>query len=58
MGEPVRCGGSSGGAIIGVINGEPYIMALNNAEAKNTRTGQDIINYAVKVSTIEQALSK
>jgi V8-like Glu-specific endopeptidase len=51
-------GGSSGGAIIAAINGEPYIVALNNAEFKNTRTGQDIINTAVKVSTIEQALSK
>jgi protease YdgD len=51
-------GGSSGGAIIAVINGDPYIVALNNAELKNTRTGQDIINYAVKISTIEQALRK
>lgn len=50
--------GSSGGAIIAAINGEPYIVALNNAEFKNTSTGQDIINTAVKVSTIEQALSK
>lgn len=30
-------GGSSGGAIIGVINGDPYIVALNNAESKNPR---------------------
>jgi V8-like Glu-specific endopeptidase len=51
-------GGSSGGAIIAAINGQPYIVALNNAEFKNTSTGQDIINTAVKVSTIEQALSK
>jgi V8-like Glu-specific endopeptidase len=51
-------GGSSGGAIIAAIDGEPYIVALNNAEAKNTRTGQDIINTAVKISTIEQVLSK
>jgi V8-like Glu-specific endopeptidase len=49
--------GSSGGAIIGVIRGEPYIVALNNAEAINPRTGQEIINYAVKISTIEQSLS-
>ncbi len=51
-------GGSSGGAIIAVINDEYYIVALNNAEAKNRRTGQDIANYAVKISTIEQALSR
>ncbi|BAZ08243.1 glutamyl endopeptidase [Calothrix sp. NIES-4071] len=49
--------GSSGGAIIGVIGGEPYIVALNNAERTNPRTGQGIINYAVKISTIEQGLS-
>ncbi len=51
-------GGSSGGAIIGVINGDPYIVALNNAERKNLRTGQDITNFAVKISTIEQALRR
>ncbi|NJM22205.1 MAG: trypsin-like serine protease [Richelia sp. RM2_1_2] len=51
-------GGSSGGGIIGVINNEPYIVALNNAELKNTYTGQDIINFAVKISTIEQALNR
>ena len=50
-------GGSSGGAIIGVIGGNPYIVALNNAERKNTYTGEDIINLAVKISTIEQALN-
>jgi len=49
-------GGSSGGPIIGVINGDPYIVALNNGEAKNLRTGQDITNFAVKISTIEQGL--
>ncbi|MBW4685273.1 MAG: trypsin-like serine protease [Komarekiella atlantica HA4396-MV6] len=49
-------GGSSGGAIIAVINGDPYIVALNNAETKNLRTGQDIVNLAVKISTIEGAL--
>lgn len=48
--------GSSGGAIIGVINGDPYIVALNNAEYKDPRTGQDGFNYAVKVSTIQQGL--
>ncbi|MGB3642287.1 MAG: trypsin-like serine protease [Rivularia sp. (in: cyanobacteria)] len=50
--------GSSGGAIIGVIGGNPYIVALNNAEQKNTVTGQDITNFAVKISTIEQALNR
>ncbi len=51
-------GGSSGGAIIGVIGGNPYIIALNNAEQKNTVTGRDITNFAVKISTIEQALNR
>jgi protease YdgD len=51
-------GGSSGGALIGVIGGEPYIVALNNAEAKNLRTGQDITNFAVKISTIQEDLSQ
>lgn len=51
-------GGSSGGAIIAEINGDPYIIALNNAEVKNRKTGQDIINFAVKISTIEQALKR
>ena len=50
--------GSSGGAIIGVIGGEPYIVALNNAEKTNSQTGQGIINYAVKISTIEEGLSQ
>jgi tetratricopeptide (TPR) repeat protein len=30
----------------------------NNAEAKNLRTGQDITNYAVKVSTIMEDLAQ
>ncbi|XHR83694.1 MAG: trypsin-like serine peptidase [Gloeotrichia echinulata GP01] len=51
-------GGSSGGAIVAVIDGDPYIVALNNGEYKNPRTGQDIINLAVKVSTIEQDLRR
>jgi len=50
--------GSSGGAIIGVIGGEPYIVALNNAEKTDSQTGQGVINYAVKISTIEESLSK
>ncbi|MEH2237264.1 hypothetical protein [Nostoc sp.] len=47
--------GSSGSPIVGVIGGDPYIVALNNGEGKNLQTGQDIINYAVKISTIEEA---
>ncbi|MEH2407106.1 trypsin-like serine peptidase [Nostoc sp.] len=47
--------GSSGSPIVGVIGGDPYIVALNNGEAKNLQTGQDIINFAVKISNIEEA---
>ena len=48
-------GGSSGGPIIAVIDNEPYIVALNNAEIKR-RDGTGIVNLAVKISTIENAL--
>ncbi|MBD2195110.1 MULTISPECIES: trypsin-like serine peptidase [Calothrix] len=47
-------GGSSGGPLIGVIDGQPYIVALNNAEIKNRRTNQDIINLAVKISFLDE----
>ncbi|OUL33003.1 peptidase S1 [Nostoc sp. T09] len=47
-------GGSSGGPIIGLIDGQPYIVALNNAEIKNTNTHQDIINLAVKISFLDE----
>lgn len=50
-------GGSSGGPIIGLINGQPYIVALNNAELKNRRTNQDIINLAVKISFLDQLIA-
>ena len=48
-------GGSSGGPIIAVIDNEPLIVALNNAEIKD-RDGTGIVNLAVKISTIQQAL--
>lgn len=44
--------GSSGGPIIGVIAGEPYIVALNNAETLDHHTN----NFAVKISTIQENL--
>ncbi|BAY20992.1 hypothetical protein NIES2100_07360 [Calothrix sp. NIES-2100] len=47
-------GGSSGGPLIGVIDGQPYIVALNNAEIKNRRTNQDIINLAVNISFLDK----
>ncbi|WP_322745400.1 trypsin-like serine peptidase [Plectonema radiosum] len=50
-------GGSSGGPIIATIGSQYYIVGVNNAEIKNLGTGQDIINTAVKISTIEEALA-
>ncbi|AKG24404.1 peptidase S1 and S6 chymotrypsin/Hap [Calothrix sp. 336/3] len=46
-------GGSSGGAIIGIINGEPRIVALNNAELRDKK-GQGVINLAVPLDFLEK----
>ncbi|MBD2439419.1 serine protease [Nostoc sp. FACHB-110] len=46
-------GGSSGGPIIASIAGEPYIVALNNAEILDRRSGQGLINLAVKISFLD-----
>ena len=45
-------GGSSGGAIIGVVGNQPYILALNNAEYK--RSGEAIINLGVKIDFLDR----
>ncbi|BAZ70114.1 hypothetical protein NIES4106_49010 [Fischerella sp. NIES-4106] len=45
-------GGSSGGPIIAMINGEPYIVALNEGEIKTF--AKDLINVAVKIDFLEQ----
>ncbi|BAZ04240.1 glutamyl endopeptidase [Calothrix sp. NIES-3974] len=47
-------GGSSGGAIIAIIGGQPRIVALNNAEIVNQRTGQGLINLAVKIDFLDR----
>jgi V8-like Glu-specific endopeptidase len=47
-------GGSSGGAIIGVIGNKPYIMALNNAEITNKRSGKGIINLGLKIDFLDK----
>ena len=46
-------GGSSGGAIIGVVDGKPQIVALNNAEIKS-RDGRGVINLAVKIDFLDR----
>lgn len=51
-------GGSSGGPIIGMINGEPYIVALNNIELKDLRSKRDIINAAVKVDFLDRLFGR
>ncbi|MBP5972985.1 trypsin-like peptidase domain-containing protein [Brasilonema sp. CT11] len=50
-------GGSSGGAIIGVIGNQPYIIGLNNAEIK-TRDGRGIINLGVKIDFLDKLTGK
>lgn len=45
-------GGSSGGAIIGVVGNQPYILALNNAEYKES--GEAIINLGVKIDFLDR----
>jgi V8-like Glu-specific endopeptidase len=46
-------GGSSGGPIIASIGGEPYIVALNNAEIVDRKSGRGLINLAVKISFLD-----
>ncbi|MGH8002156.1 MAG: trypsin-like serine peptidase, partial [Brasilonema sp.] len=45
--------GSSGGPILGVINGQPYIVALNNAERKRFN-GSTLMNLAVKIDFLDR----
>ncbi|MBE9005873.1 trypsin-like peptidase domain-containing protein [Fortiea sp. LEGE XX443] len=51
-------GGSSGGPIVASIEGEPYIVALNNAEILDEKTGQGVINLAVKISFLDRLFGK
>ena len=44
--------GSSGSAIIGWIKNKPYIVAINNAEMANQRTGLGTENYAINVTRL------
>ena len=45
-------GGSSGGPILALVDGDPAIVALNSAEATDRKTGKGIINFAVKIPRI------
>lgn len=45
-------GGSSGGPILGLVDGELRIVAINTAEALDTESGETIINLAVSIDRI------
>ncbi|NEU76224.1 trypsin-like serine protease [Hassallia byssoidea VB512170] len=47
-------GGSSGGPIIALVDGEPYVVALNEGEVKNSSTKQDLFNVAVKIDFLDK----
>ncbi|MBD2259314.1 trypsin-like peptidase domain-containing protein [Pseudanabaena sp. FACHB-2040] len=49
-------GGSSGGPIFAIINGEPRIVALNAAEEVDPDSEVGIVNYAVKIERIVAAI--
>ena len=51
-------GGASGGPMIDLIDGLPYIVALNNGEITNSSTHQDIINFAVKMDFLDKLVSR
>lgn len=51
-------GGSSGGPIIASVGGEPYIVALNNAEIVDRKNGQGVINLAVKISFLDRLFGR
>ncbi|MBE9137726.1 trypsin-like peptidase domain-containing protein [Nodosilinea sp. LEGE 07088] len=49
-------GGSSGGPILAMVDGEPRIVALNTSEGLDRATGEGIANYAVKIERITTAI--
>lgn len=55
-------GGSSGGPILAVIDGEYYVVALNSAELTEQDEKGTIVrgieNYAVKINRLEEWLKK
>jgi V8-like Glu-specific endopeptidase len=46
--------GASGSAILAWVKDQPYIVAINNAELTNRRTGEAYENYAVNVNRINE----
>jgi protease YdgD len=51
-------GGASGGPIMGWIDNEPYIVALNSAEFANQKTGIGTENYATNLVQVEEWLKQ
>ncbi|WP_017654920.1 trypsin-like serine peptidase [Fortiea contorta] len=51
-------GGASGGPIIDWIDRMPYIVALNNGEVTIPSTGQDVINFAVKIDFLDKLFGR
>ncbi|WP_179228395.1 trypsin-like serine peptidase [Leptolyngbya ohadii] len=49
-------GGSSGGPILAVIDGEYTIVAVNSSGRVNTASGAGIVNFATKISRIVEQL--
>jgi protease YdgD len=47
-------GGSSGGPIIAMVDGEPYVVALNEGEVKSSSTKRDLFNVAVKIDFLDK----
>lgn len=45
-------GGSSGGPILGLVEGEYRIVALNSADLRDATTNEGIVNYAVQITHI------
>jgi protease YdgD len=50
--------GSSGAPIIATIDGEPYVVALNEGEIRDLHAHKDLINVAVKIDFLEPLTSK
>jgi hypothetical protein len=51
-------GGSSGGPILALVDGEPRIVAVNASESTDRYTGEGIVNFAVKLQRIAEAMEE
>lgn len=51
-------GGSSGGPIIANVDGEPYVVALNEGEVKEVASKRDLFNVAVKIDFLDKLAAR